>query len=65
MKVKGLGMKIWEICILRAEILAENKAENTMFFFSKYLKWGSGHMSNILMVIGRLGNADWSEKRGL
>ena len=30
-KVGVLGTKIWEICILRAEILSKNKAENTVF----------------------------------
>ena len=31
-KLGVLGMKLWEICILRAEILAKNKAENAHFF---------------------------------
>ena len=46
--------------LLRAENLAKNKAENANF-----LKFENGeHMSGTWWKIGRIGSADWSEKRG-
>ena len=45
-KLGVLGTKIQKICILRAEILAQIKAENTIL-----LKIGKrGHMSSALML---------------
>ena len=45
-KIGVLGAKIQEFCTLRAEILAENKAENAKFF-----KIENGeHLSGALMV---------------
>ena len=40
--------KIIKFCILRAEMLAKNKAENAIFF--RKLENGGGHMSDALMV---------------
>ena len=39
-----------EICILRAEILAKNKAENVKFFLKKKLERGGEHMNGALMI---------------
>ena len=41
-----LGAKILKFCLLRAEILAKNKAENAIFLKVE----NGGHMSGTLMV---------------
>ena len=57
-----LGAKIQKFCALRAEILAQNKAENAFFLFTK-LQTG-GTWAAHWWQIGRLGSADCTEKRG-
>ena len=46
-KLRVLETKIWEICILRAEILVKNKAEK--YKISLKIE-NEGHMSGTLMV---------------
>ena len=55
-KIGVFGIKFWEICTLRAEILVKNKPENS--FFSLKVDSVGPHAQCIDGKIGRLGSAD-------